>query len=692
MKKAVVEQRIELGVCYYPEHWPETMWEDDYRRMKELGLSVIRVAEFAWSIFEPEEGTFSFELFDRAIDGAHRHGLKVILGTPTATPPAWLTEKYPEVLNATKHGVVYRHGLRRHYNYNSPVYRELCARITRKMAEHYAAHPAVVGWQIDNELNCEVNVFYSDADHAAFREWTKRKYGTLDALNRAWGTVFWSQTYTDWNQVYLPRPTPGDSPNPHQALDEKRFISDSAISFAKVQADILREVCPGHWVTTNGFFGHLDTHRMTDELLDFISYDSYPTFGTIYPDDGDRPLLDRKWSLNLSNVRSISPNFCVMEQQSGAGGWVNRMDIPMPRPGQMRLWTYQSIAHGADSVLYFRWRTATFGSEIYWHGLNDYHNRPNRRLREAAAIGNEVAKIGSRLAGKKGRAEVAILHNYDNGWDGELDIWHGPLTGKSLLEWFKALQYRHIPSDVLELTEKTTLADLQRYRMLVYPHAAVMTDAQAELFKQYAAGGGTIVFGARTGYKDEFGHCRLGQPFPGPVADLVGVTVEDYTIINGTIPAPSIQWSDAAGGTETGGTVYAEMFNDVLAAESPSVEVVATYASDYYAGKPALTRNAYGAGQAWYYGAAFSEAVAAEIIRRSGLRSPLADVCELPEQVEVAIRAGEGKAYAFLLNYGSDAAQLRFKRPASDLITGSVLDGSHLLEPYGVAILELADE
>ncbi|MBC8080606.1 MAG: beta-galactosidase, partial [Gorillibacterium sp.] len=282
MKQPVASKQFELGVCYYPEHWPESMWADDYRRMRELGFTIIRVAEFAWSLFEPEEGLFAFDKFDRALDLAHTYGLKVILGTPTATPPAWLTQRYPEVLNVSYEGVTFQHGMRRHYNYSSPKYRELCAIITTKMAEHYAAHPAVVGWQIDNELNCEIAEFYSEADHVAFRAWAKAKYGTLDNLNEAWGTIFWSQTYSDWSQVYLPRPTPvHKQPNPHLALDEKRFISDNTISFAKIQSDIIRQIAPQHWITTNGLFSHLDNHQFTDEQLDFMSFDSYPQFSAI---------------------------------------------------------------------------------------------------------------------------------------------------------------------------------------------------------------------------------------------------------------------------------------------------------------------------------------------------------------------------------------------------------------------------
>lgn len=686
--KALYEEAVKLGVCYYPEHWEETLWEDDYRRMRELGFSVIRVAEFAWAYMEPEEGVFRFDLFDRALDAAHRHGLQVILGTPTATPPAWLTHRYPEVLNADRDGTIQRHGMRRHYNYNSPVYLELCARITRKMAEHFKDHPAVVGWQIDNELNCETNVFYSEADHVAFREWTKRKYGSLDALNKAWGTVFWSQTYTDWEQIHLSRPTPAQSPNPHLALDEKRFFSDSAIAFARVQADILREIVGSkHWVTTNGLFGHLDNHRMTEELLDFISYDSYPQFSAIYPDEGPDPLLDRKSSWNLSGVRSISPNFCVMEQQSGPGGWVNRMAMPSPKPGQMRLWTYQSIAHGADMVLYFRWRTATFGTEIYWHGINDYHNRPNRRVREAARIGEEIGRAGAKFVGSRFEASIAIANDYDNQWDGEFDEWFGPLAGRSTHAWIKTLQREHIAVDSLNVASGTTLADLQRYRAIVYPHPAILTEATAELLRAYAEAGGIVLFGARTGYKNEHGHTRM-MPFPGLVASLSGVTVDDFTMVNGIAKAPALRWLD--GGTSGDAeAMTADAFNDILRVEADSVTVLAEYASDYYAGQPALTVNAVGAGRVYYYGAAYNEAIVRKLLPSLGIEKTAADLVSAPAEVELAVRRHPetGDTFVFALNYASEPATLRLRRPAVDLLTDKTLEGEVELEPYGVVLL-----
>lgn len=684
MKTPVAVERFELGVCYYPEQWPEKMWDEDFRRMVETGFTIVRMGEFAWSIFEPEEGNYQFGLFDRAIDLAHSHGLKVVLGTPTATPPAWLTERYPEVLNVSYEGVMLQHGMRRHYNYSSSKYRELCARIVTRLTEHYANYHGVVGWQIDNELNCETNVFYSESDHLAFREWLQHKYGTLEKLNEAWGTVFWNQTYSSWSQLHLQRPTPvPKQPNPHQALDEIRFISDNAISFAKVQADIIRNKAPKQWITTNGLFGHLDNHEMTDKLLDFYSYDSYPQFSSISTNPSEKnPIGDRAWSLSLSTVRSISSNFCIMEQQSGPGGWVNRMDMPSPKPGQMRLWTYQSVAHGADMILYFRWRTATMGNEIYWHGINDYHNQPNRRVREAAKIGQELASSGKEIIGTRTKATVAILRDYDNEWDGEYDVWHGPFMWQSNKEWFKALTHQHIPNDVFYLRDSTTLSELLRYEVLIYPHPAIMSDETARLLDTYVQQGGKLVLGCRTGYKDKRGHCYI-RPFPGAARELCGITVEEFTMIKGTRETTFINW-----GQDPKDITEADSFNEILHIEDESAEVIATYASDYYAGKPAITRNVRGKGEVWYYGAVFNEEAALKLSNLLKLSSPAADWLELPREVELQIREGKSTTLTFLLNYSEEPAMIKLKDQKTDLLTGDTISGSFTMDGFGVLVLK----
>ena len=314
-------KKMSVGVCYYPEHWDESIWASDLERMLQNGIHTVRIGEFGWSVMEKEEGHFDFSFFDQFLDLCASTGMQVIFGTPSATPPAWLTCKYPETLNANADGVIYRHGGRRHYNYNSPVYREKVALLVGRMAEHWGRHPAIVGWQIDNELNCETNDFLSEADGEAFRVFLREKYETLDALNAAWGTVFWSQTYTAWEQIDVPHTNAIAAYNPSMLLDYERFVSHSALSFCALQTEILRKLIdPRMFITTNGMFARMDNHRMANEILDGYMYDSYPNFAygidqTWKEDD----LHDRNASMHLMKVRSICPHF---------GSW-NSSPVPM---------------------------------------------------------------------------------------------------------------------------------------------------------------------------------------------------------------------------------------------------------------------------------------------------------------------------------------------------------------------------
>lgn len=677
MREIINSEALILGTCYYPEHWSQELWREDLLRMKEAGIEVIRIAEFAWSKIELREGEFDYSFFDDFLDLAEEEGMKVIFCTPTATPPAWLTHKYPEVLNADIRGNLYSHGARRHYNYNSPVYREKAAIITEKSAKHYGKRKCIIGWQLDNEFNCENSEFYSESDSKAFREFLQKKYGDLDTLNEAWGTVFWNQTYTDWEEVDVPRMTNSNSTNPHRVLDYKRFVSESVCSFAKLQSDILRKyIKEDDFITTNGVFGNIDYQRLNSESLDFMTYDSYPNFAYCLSDYKEEDILkDRKWSRNLTEIRAISDNFGIMEQQSGANGWNTHMEAPTPRPGQLTLWTMQSIAHGADFISYFRWRTAIMGTEIYWHGILDYSGRENRRLREVREVYGKLQNM-KELAGSKYHAQVAVLKDYDNAWDADIDVWHGRVEKQSHKALFTVAQFTHTPMDYVYMDDTTKAEALAKYKVIFYPHATIINDARAAMLEAYVEQGGMLIIGCRSGYKDMTGKCVMDY-LPGKLAKVTGTDIPEYSFIAPDAGEVTIDWK--------GKKLTAAVFADLLEATGDAV-VEGRYTSDYYAGAGALVSNTHGKGKAYYYGSAFSEDAVEAFLENLGVASPYADILELPEKCELAVRKKEDVEYIFVLNYDKDPAKVIVHKAMKNLFTGEIVQGEVVLPEYGVAV------
>ncbi len=673
---------LTMGVCYYPEHWPKELWKDDLRRMKEAGISVIRIGEFCWTIFEPYERNYDFTLYDGFLSLCEEEGMKVIFGTPTATPPAWVTEKYPQTLNARMDGTLLRHGCRRHYTYNSPIYQSLCRRIVEQLARHFGKHPAIVGWQIDNELNCETDEFYSDADHRAFEKFVQKKYGTLDALNEAWGTVVWSQTYTDWNEIHCPRPVVNGGHNPHLMLDYYRFVSDSCIRFAEMQAEILRKYQkPGDFITTNGLFGNLDNHCLENTVLDVYTYDSYPNFA-FELDKSPRTstdLNDRKWSRNLTEVRSVCPHFGIMEQQSGGGGWVNRMEMPSPRPGQLKLWAMQSVAQGADFVSFFRWRTATAGTEIYWHGILDYDSRDNRKLAEVKEFGKLLKAIGP-VCGAENKAAFALLKDYDNEWDARLDTFHRRIARQSEAEIFAAAELNHTPYDILYLTDETRRAELEKYPVLIWPHPVIVTEKRAEVLKEYVDAGGTLIIGCRSGYKDISGRCVM-MPQPGLLQKITGTDVREFSFASPNEDPVTARWN--------GESVSLPVCNDVLTPCLENTAVLAYYENSYFAWEPAVTEHRSGKGRAVHVGSTFTRDLVRRLFAHTGILEPFRETVTGEEGVELVMREKEGRTFLFALNFQNVPQKICLHCPAVQMETGEEVQGEIVLQPFGTEVYEM---
>ena len=522
MGEIFLARQPELGVCYYPEHWPEAMWEQDAADMVATGITHVRVGEFAWSRFEPEPGTYDFEWLARAIDILGNAGLKIILGTPTATPPKWLVDQMPDMLPISRAGRTRGFGSRRHYCFSHMGYRDECARITRVMAERFGGHPAIVAWQPDNEYGCHNTTHsYTPAARANFQSWLERRYTTVDALNKAWGNVFWSMEYRSFDEIELPNQGVTET-NPAHRWDYYRFASDEVKAFNKVQTDIIRELSPGRDLVHNFMTFVTDyDHFSVSEELDVASWDSYP-IGTLdvmplspenkkhFVRSGDPDIQAYHHDLYRACGRG---RFWIMEQQPGPVNWGPYN--PDPQPGMVKLWGWEAFAHGAELVSYFRWRQAPFAQEQFHAGLNRPDGTPDRGLEEVTALGKELAVLGE--IGPAETADVAIVYSYDSIWALQVQS-----QGKnfSYIEQVMSI-YRTLRELGLNVDFISPDAALDDYRMVILPsqiHVSADLSARLSSFK------GNLIVMPRAGSRT-LSHEIPTNLAPGPLSDLLGVKV-----------------------------------------------------------------------------------------------------------------------------------------------------------------------
>ncbi|GBF08174.1 beta-galactosidase family [Deinococcus aerius] len=526
---------LELGVCDYPEHVPQGCWSEYAQAQKALGLRFVRIAEFAWSRLEPQPGQYEWRWLDEAVETYAAAGLQVVLCTPTAAPPAWLVIQHPEVLPVGRDGRVKTFGSRRHYDPSSSMFREHSRRITRAMAERYGQHAAVVGWQTDNEFGWgDTAQSYSPAALAAFRQWLAERYRTPEALNEAWGNVFWSMEYSAWHQIPLPNGAVAEV-NPAHALDFLRFSSDQIAEFQEEQVAILRECSPGRFVTHNymGFFSGFDHYR-TSQCLDFASWDSYPT-GTLeavrewglaepglmldFARTGHPDVTAFNHDLYRGMVKGPSgaaaaPGFWVMEQQCGPVNWAP--SNPLPAKGAVALWTAQAWAHGADVVSYFRWRAATMAQEVLHSGLLRHNGHPDRGYAEVAALDPTPFPIG------KVPARVALLHDYESLW-----LYNMQPHAEGMNYWAQTFAYyRALRSLGMDVDILHPDADLSGYALIVAPALTLMTPGRARHLEA-AAEGSALVFGPRTAFRTPSGRTPEEGQF-GELGRLVGASLLRY--------------------------------------------------------------------------------------------------------------------------------------------------------------------
>jgi beta-galactosidase len=508
-----------------------------------------------------------------------------------------------------------------------------------------------------------MDVSYAPSDTIAFRTWLRERYRTLEKLNSAWGTAFWSQTYSDWEQIDLPAPTSAP-PNPTQILDESRFISDMVVRFAARQARILRRHDKKWLITHNGLFNNVNGPELVKQL-DFFSHDQYPLFSEDWPARADA----------LVQARSLSFPFGILEQQSGPGGQSTYLQCT-PRPGEIRLWAWQSVAHGAEFVSFFLWRTCPFGAEQHWHGLIDQDNKDSRRLREAALFGEEAKKLPADFLQATPMKFAAVLRDFDNEINERRINTYNKGGEAEHARWIRAIALRHVPADYIWPSGR-----FEQYRVLILPHQRIVTEEIAQKLSKYVHAGGMLVLGAQAGLKDENCH-GVRRTLPGLMSKLAGVEIEDWTTLGAK--------ESRVARLNTGRNLTLDTFTERVRPIGATTVARWLPGDSLLADSPAITVNAVGKGKVYYIGGYCSvpaiECISKELLGLEKDRPGIA----VPAEVEVIYRAGQGKKYAVALNHGKSPQRVIVPKGSKDVLSGGRISGDLVLEPFGVAVLSFS--
>jgi beta-galactosidase len=686
---------MKIGTYYYPEQWPRDQWERDFDHMLTMGLQIVHMGEFAWFSMEPAEGDIRLDWLAECVEMAKARKLSVILCTPTAIPPIWLEQNHPDILSRNADGTFARHGGRRHCAHTAPAYIEATRRIVTALADRFAADPAIIGWQIDNELSGQFA--QNDHTHAAFRQWLRNKYETIDKLNDAWGCRFWNTYYTDWSQITFPASRDARYRNPHESLDASRFWSHSFAQFTRFQADIIRAASPAPFITTNYMPFHLDCNPADfRDSLNLFSWDSYPVSGW------DRDVKDETYRMADPNaigiihdqMASYTGRWALMELQPGQINWSG---VPvLLYPGAVRLWIWTAFAHGAEFVTTYRFRQPRFGIELFHHGLvapdgitpspggREFQQTIDEMQRldpskihalnsapggagtggagaadSSAAPGNPPSATGSTPS-----AEVGLLLDFEQFWYfntlPQARRWN---QGEWLTRWYAALTRLGLRVRILQPDQPWP----DNLPMIFAPGLQMVDEALIARLDAYASAGGHLVLTCRTALMD-----RTGQLFDGPTAapilPLIGGSIEAYDVL----PDHLLGHVQIDSQKEQQWGVWA----DLLYAEE-NTKVLAKYTDQFYAGGAAVIQNRYHAGLVTYCGVYAEAPFINTLTERLAAQSQI-PIVPLPGRVHL-LRRG---AYQICLNY----QETTFDAPAPARAT--FLVGSRKVPPAGVAVWE----
>jgi beta-galactosidase len=677
-----------FGVDYHPEQWvypyggtaekPEAAWAHDVDLMQTAGVNVVRMGEFTWGLCEPSEGQYDFGWLQRVMDLLGKAGIKVVLATPTAAPPIWLTRKHPEILPVDERGLVKHEGTRRAVCLNSDVFWDYSKRVVENMAKALGQHPQLIAWQIDNGLggNFTESSFNEDT-RRDWHLWLEAKFETVPRMNELMGLRHWGQVVSNWNEVPMPMTAP-TLHNPALVLNWCRFCSDTIVQFVKMQAELLHGLCPQCPVTTNlRPLVHRFDHFDLAEAIDFVSIESTAALKAKSADLACE--IDMLRSLKKTDIRTPDGDhgFWVMEQKAGNVSWQEVNSLV--RPGVLRMFTYQLVSRGATAIVFFRWRQPRFGTEKF-HGAVLSHNarRDGRVFKEVAQLGDEMKLLAPALKGTHVQAEACILYSHDNEW-----VLQQPNQQNkyfSLREhiqlFYNALHDRNILVDFARPIE-----DLSRYKLVFAPSLHLLSGGEADRMKLYVQNGGTLVGTFNTGLVDEH-NLAPDTGYPHDLTDLFGLEVVEFD----QLPPGEENHLTFRGAFPTSHLHPARLWCDII--EPASCQILATYAKDFYAGKAAMTMNTFGLGKAIYIGTQSHQHFYSDLIVWLRQLCNLHPLLKVPDNVEVCLREKDDSKVFFLLNHQNSPLRLQFYKPMHDFLTGNTFSGNYDLQPHGVLVLD----
>lgn len=663
-------KKIPYGGDYNPEQWPEETWAEDMRLLKLAHIDILTLNVFSWAALQPNEETYDFEKLDKIMKLAQDNDMKVCLATSTGAHPAWMARKHPDILRVEFNGMKRKFGGRHNSCPNSPTYQKYAKALAGKLAERYKSYDNIVAWHISNEYGGEC---YCENCEKAFRAWLKEKYKTIDEVNRAWDTAFWGHTFYDFDDIVTPNLLSEHWDSEHTtfqgiSLDYRRFFSESMLKAYRIEYDAIHSITPDIPITTNlmGAYHPLD-YQMWANYMDFISWDNYPA--------NDTPLEEIAMRHDLMRGLKQGKPFALIEQTPSVTNWLPYNMLK--RPGVMRLWSYQAVAHGADTVMFFQMKRSIGACEKYHGAVIDHAGHENTRVfREVASLGAELEKLGSMTLGARCDAKAAIVFDWDNWW--AITYSAGPSIYldyyQEIFRYYKALHHRNIPVDIIGVEDS-----LSDYSLVIAPVLYMVKTGYDEKIRNYVKDGGRFLTTFFSGYVDEHDLVTLGG-YPGKLRDILGIWVEEEDAL------PEGMHNSF---TYRGKTYPASIICDLLHTEG--AVSLAEYEKDFYAGMPVLTKNSFEKGYAYYVAVSsneeFYEDYLGEICAEAGIKP----VMDTPKTVEATRRSNANGDFVFLLNHADEAYETKLPFAGTDLLTDTkYAEGAHiLLNPKGVSIIKL---